>query len=691
MDDLSLDEDLVSPNSQDNSFLSDDPHLPPEDFSSSLVSTSMHPPGEKGRLRVERRGGVSVTGGQDWQVKNLLAQMEIKEEKIASLERVMSEPSLRLAYVSDCQLKLSRYEVQIDEMTRQISALEDTVASLRKSLAAQQSDLHLENRILKDQIERLRSEHETRIIGTDEVKKLRVALEEKTKKLVSLQRLVPTDSLKPANLFSFLTSDQAQVWTGLCTSVSHILSACDSRDSVAVALHLDSIVALLEAKEIANSPTVDSLAEVTLNVSKALNQGRVPWERVSDLALKAQVLCQEEVQRLGRPEAPGPKPEAAEEYLSDFSDEDFSVEVEEEDLACQAVPKLQSALPKFQFSHSGPISPQGLFHLLSLRVLDASEPSLEAFIRRVPFPNGLLMFETFVKDVKTRSPQWWMKTLSAASFDLQHQVREGTFVQLPVWGDWVRERIQAKLQRYMALERIAATEMVDRVFEGGRLSKRELRRVLRDFNFPLNREDCHSLFRLLDPGDGYVTAAHFSQFLATAAVPAPVVQPVEELAALSERDARFRLIQAEQRIADLEHNRSSLSPNLTKEHTLSLQLSTLRKDYDLLTAQLEAERRQLQSLHSENEQLRMRASAPLQDAAEQRRSEAVLEDIETQYRGQLQQLTEEKEAAVAEQRRRHEEEKAGLLRLVKNKNRELESLNGEVDRLLRDLAEIRGA
>ena len=254
----------------------------------------------------------------------------------------------------------------------------------------------------------------------------------------------------------------------------------------------------------------------------------------------------------------------------------------------------------------------------------------------------------------------------------------------------MQARLVGKVQRFLAQERLTSADFSTQVCHSAKLTKREFRRRLLDLRVPLNREDCHSLFRLVDEGEGFASAAALEKLLEAEEL-VPVVEEKregsKELAGLSERDARFRLLQAEQRIVELECNRVSLNPHLTKEHTLNLEVITMKKDLEIISAQLEEARRELRNLQLENDSLKSHLSSPREP--ESRRIESSLSAQVAALNAQLQSLSLEKEHLVTEMKRKHEDDKAGLMRLVKSKNRELEALGGEVDRLLRDLQDLR--
>jgi hypothetical protein len=72
-------------------------------------------------------------------------------------------------------------------------------------------------------------------MSIDELKRLRQSLDEKNKKLASLEILLPRDSLKPSSLFTFLSSPEASAWTGRCGVVGGMIKVTkktgDNRES----------------------------------------------------------------------------------------------------------------------------------------------------------------------------------------------------------------------------------------------------------------------------------------------------------------------------------------------------------------------------------------------------------------------------------------------------------------------------
>ena len=687
-----------------DSFRSDsDPQYPhPSVLAHSLLSNSPFPIPTSTSLRLCHLPAIHIASeaqGLLGKLERVTARLQVYEKEIQRLQQLQPAEREVEAELRVARARLEQDEVQMRGMSGQIEALQRTVEGLRVGGdSAEARQLRAENQQLKVEIQKRDKEiasfqgSETRLMSIDELKRLRQSLDEKNKKLASLERLLPTDSLQSSSFFSFLSSPEAVPWTAICAAIGEMRAAAEEKRDQEVAMSLDKLVTLLENEGLQESSAVEVLAETCIRLSKALNVVRVPWEQVKDALVKARDICVSEVQRLGRLDAPQLTSlvSESEEYLSDFSDEDYSVEVGEEEAAGETVKKLQSAVRKFQFSHAGPISPLSLFQLLRLRVLEADERGIEAFIRRLPLTNNSIQFESLIRDLQSRPLQWWLKLLASASFDLQHQVKAGTFVHLPTWEDWVQARLVGKVQRFLAQERLTSADFSTQVCHSAKLTKREFRRRLLDLRVPLNREDCHSLFRLVDEGEGFASAAALEKLLEAEEL-VPVVEEKregsKELAGLSERDARFRLLQAEQRIVELERNRVSLNPHLTKEHTLNLEVITMKKDLEIISAQLEEARRELRNLQLENNSLKSHLSSPREP--ESRRIESSLSAQVAALNAQLQSLSLEKEHLVTEMKRKHEDDKAGLMRLVKSKNRELEALGGEVDRLLRDLQDLR--
>lgn len=640
----------------------------------------------------------SETQGLLGKLERMTTLLHVYEQEIERLQLLQPAEREVEAELKSARARLEQDEVQMRGMRGEIEALQRTVEGLRAAGEGEDTrQLRALNQQLKAEIQKRDQEiasfqgSETRMMSIDELKRLRQSLNEKNKKLASLERLLPADSFKPSNLFAFLSSPEASPWTAICAAIGEMTTAAEEKRDQELAISLDKLVTLLENEGLQASSAAEMLAETCIRLSRALNTVRVPWEQVKDALAKARDVCVSEVQRLGRLDPPQLTAlvRESEEYLSDFSDGDYSVEIDEEEAAGETVKKLQSAVRKFQFSHSGPISPLSLFQLLRLRVLEANERGIEAFIRRLPLTNNSIQFESLIRDLQSRPLQWWLKLLASASFDLQHQVKAGTFVHLPTWEDWVQARLVGKVQRFLAQERLTSSDFSAQVCHSAHLTKREFRKRLLELRVPLNREDCHSLFRLVDEGEGFVSAAALEKLLETEET-APIAQErregSKELVGLSERDARFRLLQAEQKIADLERNRVSLNPHLTKEHTLSIEVNTLKKDFEMVSAQLEDARREMRNLQFENDSLKSHLSTPREPEF---RLESSLSAEVAALNSQVQSLSLEKDHLITEMRRKHEDDKAGLMRLVKSKNRELEALGGQVDRLLRDLQDLR--
>ena len=689
MSDLSFEGDY----GLNDSFRSDSEsrYLPP--LGHSLLSEAIPPPHIESTpvLRLCHLPGLQIPGHLPPSPSQTL-QKDLEIQRLLHLSHSSSD------LIPELRLTITRYEHQIEGMKGEIEALERTVQGLRAA-AGNYTEVAVENERLRKELERREKEitglegNETRLINFEEIKHLRQSLVEKNQKLASLERLVPVNKLDSGHLFKFLSSQQAAVWTQICAAVSEMQVALGEKQREEVGELLGKLIAGLEQAE--DSVSVEEMAEESIRMSKALNSVKIPWDLLKDIVEKTKELCISEIHRQSCTSSPAnPSLSHSEEYLSDFSDEDFSVEISEETAAQNVIKQLKSALPKFQFSHSGPISPLNLFELLRLRVIEAEESGLEALIRRLPLVNECVVYENFVQDVKHKQVQWWMKVISAQSFDMQNQNKAGTFVQNMTWDEWTKKRLVEKIRRFLAQEKLTISSFSSSLFTSPQLTKRELRRKLRDMRVPLNREDCHSLFSLLDlENSGVVTEMTLVKAMESEE-PAPAAQEKKEetgeLRGLSEKDARFRLLQAENHISALRLQQSSIPPHLTREHTLHLEASTLRKDLELLTSQLEETRRNFRDLLRENETLKMQLMSHQSHfrEGENRKTDELEAEIKNLKDG-LKTFNKEKDAILMEMKRKHDEDKAGLMRLVRMKNRELETLNTEVDRLLRDLQELR--
>ncbi|CAG9326912.1 unnamed protein product [Blepharisma stoltei] len=180
------------------------------------------------------------------------------------------------------------------------------------------------------------------------------------------------------------------------------------------------------------------------------------------------------------------------------------------------------------------------------------------------------------------------------------------------------------------------------------------------------------------------------------------VDTLPEFKDLSDRDAKFLLLQSNKRIKELEDQiqtgNKAATTNFTTDHALSLKINTLEEELEKLNAKYEYSRNECEKLRLDKEMLEthIERTPVIPGTSEFLKLQRKIENLEdAHYRreqeliNRLNSVSLRSENEIEEIKRKFQNEKAGLQKLIAKKNKEIDEFRIELEELLSEIERLR--
>lgn len=221
--------------------------------------------------------------------------------------------------------------------------------------------------------------------------------------------------------------------------------------------------------------------------------------------------------------------EEEEEYWSDFSDDDYTQEINEEKKASEVLLSLQ----RWIYNSNLESELKGKYHSRDIITLDEFKDALneggyycelldlQALLKRLDIvDNSGINYKVFLNNILERNAAWWKESLSNNSFDITGKgKRNGNYRPLcskPIY-DFISNNLGDKAKQ--AINKagyLSPHEFVEELESSSTqgLTKRELRQQFLEKNIALTRLETHLLYKTLeDPSTNLVLFSDFKRYL----------------------------------------------------------------------------------------------------------------------------------------------------------------------------------
>eukprot|EP01022_Parablepharisma_sp_SALTPOND_P034766 TRINITY_DN928_c9_g1_i1.p1 TRINITY_DN928_c9_g1~~TRINITY_DN928_c9_g1_i1.p1 ORF type:complete len:1496 (+),score=303.56 TRINITY_DN928_c9_g1_i1:11008-15495(+) len=625
-------------------------------------------------------------------VENNVQIIREKEEEIAQLKGKLKEiaenrglrKSVRFA---DEAKEDTRAKRQVTELKKQLKDMETNYEAKLRSLQQQFERIKLKYEgkgkaggdLLEDRIKALEQEKED--IKHYYLEKLKAFESKENKASLSNSATKPpseTGSLVKS-FRKLLVIPEAAFLSRLLIDIQKLKSATESATQEEIDKTMEDITqALADVSE-------GQKDLVTRIIDKVMALGNMVTPAITDKAEVAQMIQDLETTLFKEFEKLEPN-KAKNRYSAsmtqegevnvDISTADFTVESHEKELCISVTNELQKWAQNSEFtieyvqdnydsSHSGRISPLDLMDAMKASDCPISTESLYVWMRRLEIgSDGKLDYVVLLDNLKSKNSEWWSQQIANQSV-LQ------TIPKAMV--PFIHSSIAAKLNCYFQAEPIDRTIKALQAYPSTTFTNKDLHTVLSELKLPLNHEDTAVIFNSLNRS-GVVTKKVLIEFLIN-----PKIQPVVK-EAWGEEPSREEILEnnneptgfSKTQKGDRWETKARMLYTKYKEMREALERSEKGKkdlEYKIQTICRDPKQKQILELQRKIESL-----------------EGVVRERDVYIRKTLGGTG---ELQMTMLRKNIEMEKAELLQIIANKNKEILMFKAELDAVLSAMERLR--